>query len=226
MHFFFIVFIGVVLWFIAFVLFLKLRGPVKKHPIASTTPAPLLSTPERLEASIAKNDYISSYEYLRSLGLLPEGTIPPMPNHRPRHDDAEPLGVNFFRTVLADATLNDLTLSRTYFGRSEIKNVLFCRTDLAQSTLCWNDFIQVDFSYTNLSFSDLRASMYIRVSFQNADLKNCDLRRSSFQDCAFDRANMEGAILTRAQRSELKLSDEQVKAIAWTDDDGPEPEGG
>jgi len=194
MPFIFIIFIGVVLWFMMFVLFLKLREPVKKRPFTSPTPEPLA-------ASTAQNDYIYSCKYLRGLGLLPEGTTPPMPNHRPRHDDAEPTGINFFRTVLADVTLDDLTLSRTYFGRSEIKNVSFCRTDLAQSTLCWNDFFQVSFAHANLSFSDLRASSYINVSFQNANLKNCDLRRSSFQNCDFEDAKMGGAILTCAQHS-------------------------
>lgn len=226
MSFIYIVFIGVVLWIIIFVLFLKLRALVKKRPSAATMAERLFSTPEPLETSTARNDYIASCAYLRSIGLLPEGTQPTMPNHLPRHDNAKPLGVSFFRTVVADVILDDLTLPRTYFGRSEIKNVSFCRTNLAQSTLCWNDFIQTDFSYANLSFSDLRASSYIRVSFQNADLKSCDLRRSSFQNCAFDGAKMEDAIVTRAQHSELNLSDEQIKTIAWTDDDGPEPEGG
>ena len=49
----------------------------------------------------------------------------------PRYDD-EQLGVNFFRTQLADARLEGLTLSRTFFGRSEIRGVSFRGTDLSQ----------------------------------------------------------------------------------------------
>jgi len=63
----------------------------------------------------------------------------------PRHDD-EQLGVSFFRTRLADVTLDGLTLPRTFFGRSEIRGVSFPVTDLSESTANWNDFIDVDFS--------------------------------------------------------------------------------
>src|SRR5689334_22012247 len=76
---------------------------------------------------------------------LGPGEIPPMPKRMPRYDD-ERLGVAFFRTFVGEHDdLSNLTLPRTYFGRSEINDALFCNTDLTESSLCWNDFIDVDF---------------------------------------------------------------------------------
>ena len=37
---------------------------------------------------------------------------------------------------------------------------------------------------------------------------------------------MDGAVLTRKQGSDLALSSVQTAAIAWCDEDGPEPSGG
>lgn len=42
----------------------------------------------------------------------------------------------------------------------------------------------------------------------------------------FDGAAMDGAVLTRARAADLNLDDTQTAAIAWCDDDGPEPSGG
>lgn len=182
--------------------------------------------PMPLSESMAQNDYPSSCELLQTLDLLPEGAIPPMPRQRPRYDDEGPLGVSFYRTLLAKVALDDLTLSRTYFGRSEISDVTFRRTDLAQSTLCWNDFNRVSFESANLSHSDLRACQYVHVSFQNADLSNCDLRRSLFEDCDFRGANLAGAKLTKSGASDLGLAIEQLDSINWQATEGREPGGG
>jgi uncharacterized protein YjbI with pentapeptide repeats len=122
--------------------------------------------------------------------------------------------------------LSGLTLPRTFFGRSEIKGASFRGTDLRESRLCWNDFIDVDFSETILSDADLRASLFERVSFAGTDLRSADLRRSTFTNCVFDRASMKGTILTRRLGKTLSLSGSQLSEINWTDDDGEEPVGG
>jgi uncharacterized protein YjbI with pentapeptide repeats len=122
--------------------------------------------------------------------------------------------------------LSGLTLPRTFFGRSEIKGASFRGTDLRESRLCWNDFIDVDFSETILSDADLRASLFERVSFAGTDLRFADLRRSTFTNCVFDRSSMKGTILTRRLGKTLSLSGSQLSEINWTDDDGEEPVGG
>jgi len=158
---------------------------------------------------------------------LDPGQRPSVPDGRPRHDDPEPLGVSFFRTFVGEGDdFSHLTLPRTFFGRSEINDAAFVNTDLRESNLCWNEFIDVDFTDGVLAGSDLRASRFTRVRFVRCDLRGADLRRSSFEDCAFDGAMMTGAILTPAAGAGLTLSAEQRTAIAWADDDGPEPDGG
>jgi uncharacterized protein YjbI with pentapeptide repeats len=81
------------------------------------------------------------------LGWPDSEPAPPIPQRKPRYDDDETLGVSFFRTRVA-GDLSGLTLPRTFFGRSEIKGASFRGTDLRESRLCWNDFIDVDFSET------------------------------------------------------------------------------
>ena len=158
---------------------------------------------------------------------LEVGQIPPIPDHLPQYDDSEPLGVCFFRTFVGEGDdLCNLTLPRTFFGRSEINDVSFENTDFTESNLCWNDFTKVNFTGAALANSDLRCSMFVAVNFSGADMSGSDLRRSSFQNCSFADANMTGAIATHDQASELNLSDEQSKQLAWTSDEGEEPGGG
>lgn len=172
-----------------------------------------------------------------------DDAIPPMPDHRPQIDDEEPLGVNFFRTWLGvgrptglsvpedwvdvpEYALENLTLPRTFFGRSEVGPMSFRNTDLSESTLCWNDFIDVNFTDADLSESDLRASVFTRVAFVRATLRNADLRRSDFVGCDFTDADMTGVKLTRKQGKRIRLSGEQQAVVDWQDADGDEPPGG
>jgi BTB/POZ domain-containing protein KCTD9 len=149
-----------------------------------------------------------------------------MPDRMPQYDD-EQLGVSFFRTFVGEHDdLSNLTLPRTYFGRSEINDALFCNTDLTESCLCWNDFIDVDFSDAVLAHCDLRASNFTRVKFIRADLRDADLRHSSFDDCIFEGALLDRAVLTHSQAEQIKLTDAQRQVIAIANDDGPEPDGG
>lgn len=157
---------------------------------------------------------------------LEPGEIPPMPERMPRDDDEVP-GVSFFRTFVGEhGDLSNLTLPRTFFGRSEINGALFCNTDLTESCLCWNNFTDVDFTGAVLARCDLRASNFTRTKFIRSDLRNADLRRSVFDGCLFDGALLDGAVMTTAQARNLPLSETQRRGIALTDDDGPEPDGG
>ena len=88
----------------------------------------------------ARFTYEESCRILQRLGFLDvgaDGVIPPMPDHRPQCDDEGPLGVCFFRTFVGEGDLENLTLPRTFFGRSEIGPVSFKNTDLSNATLCF-----------------------------------------------------------------------------------------
>ena len=77
--------------------------------------------------------YDLSCARLREIGLLARDDQAPMPERVPQYSDDEPLGFNVFRTRLADALdLSDLSLPRTFFGRSEINRVSFLNTDLKE----------------------------------------------------------------------------------------------
>ena len=169
--------------------------------------------------------YDESCRHLQPRHLEP-GPIPPLPDRMPQADDEMP-GVSFFRALMEDADdLANLTLPRTFIGRSEVRRASLRNTDLTESNLCWNDFNDVDFTHACLARSDLRASTFTRVSFGSADLSNADLRQSSFEHCVFTQATMAGTILTPAQGKRLPLSARQRAEVAWTDDEGPEPAGG
>ena len=162
---------------------------------------------------------------LQKLQLLDAGEIPPLLQRPPRHDD-EDLGVSFFRTALADAKLEQLTLPWTFFGRSEIRAASFKGTDLTGTVANWNDFIDVDFSEANLAGADLRATLFERVKFTGASLVGADLRCCGFKQCDFTGADMTDVKLTRKAGTALKLSQEQQYSVDWQDEDGEEPEGG
>jgi uncharacterized protein YjbI with pentapeptide repeats len=150
-----------------------------------------------------------------------------MPERVPKYDDDEPLGVNIFRTRLdGGIDLSDLSLPRTFFGRSEINRILFRNSDLHESNLCWNDFNGADFSGADLSGSDMRSSLFKNVLFLATNLNGTDLRRSAFIDCDFELAKMKGAVLTRQQGAMIHLSNMQITDVDWRDESGPEPDGG
>ncbi len=172
-------------------------------------------------------DYTASCQKLRELGFF-EGDDPlPLPERVPQCDDDGTPGVRFFRTCLeASADLSALTLPRTFFGRSEIAGTSFAGTDLSESNLCWNDFIEVDFSQADLQRCDLRSSNFEHCRFAGASLRGADLRHSSFDECDFTDADMAGTIVEKAQKAGLSLSAAQSSVVDWRDDAGPEPDGG
>jgi BTB/POZ domain-containing protein KCTD9 len=174
--------------------------------------------PERLS-------YQNSCSFMQREGWLGAGEIPPLPEKPPRYDD-EILGVEFFRTCVENARLENLTIPRTYFSRSEIRNSSFAGSDLSESVANWNDFNDVNFSYTDLSRFDFRGCSLVQVRFQGADLRNADLRRCDFEHCDFMAADLTGTKLTREAGESLILSDQQRQGVDWQDEDGPDPDGG
>ena len=158
---------------------------------------------------------------------LDAGHIPPIPDHVPQSDDDGVLGVSFFRMLVNNSIdLGNLTIPRTFFGRSDMKGTSFKNTDFTESNLCWNDFMDVDFSNASLVRCDMRASLFVRVKFVDADISESDMRQSSFENCDFTHARMTGVVLTLAQVSVMALSDAQRGEISIAQDDGDEPCGG
>jgi uncharacterized protein YjbI with pentapeptide repeats len=173
-----------------------------------------------------------TWQYLESQGTQaprhPDGR-PLVHDAMPNHDDDEPFGVRHFRTHREDADYGNLTMPRTFFGRSWLIRVSFANADLSSSRMCWNDFDECDFSNADLSGCDLRASQFKGCTFRDAVLRGADLRRSSFEDCDFAGADLAGAVAEEEDGDgcfQDYLTDEQRAAMAWTPDGGPEPPGG
>lgn len=153
----------------------------------------------------------------------------------PRHDD-DPPGPSIFRLLIADVSLDELTLPGLFVGRSELKRISLRGSDLHFSCINWNDVIECDFSGADLSGSDLRATRFTKCDFSRADLSGTDLRGASFADCTFEGANMMGANLFRrsgllgmiglgGDQRRLPLSEAQRAVVVWFTD-APEPAGG
>ena len=174
----------------------------------------------------SRKTYEESCELLQKLGYLERGDIPPLLDHPPQWDDEEPLGVGFFRTAVTLGDLANLTLPRTFFGKSAVGPISFKNTDLSESSLCWNDFNEVDFTDADLSRSDLRASIFGKVVFVRANLTGTDMRRSSFLACEFTDADVRGAKLTNKQGEGIAFSDQQRQEIDWEESEGKRPLGG
>jgi uncharacterized protein YjbI with pentapeptide repeats len=175
-------------------------------------------------APAPRHTYEQSCAKLQLLGYLESNEFPPIPSQRPRHDDSGPPGVSFFRTEVT-GELSNLTLLRTFFGKSEIREASFRNTDLTESTLCWCDFEDMDFSDACLRDSDLRAANFDRVNFSRCDLRGSDLRLAHFNNCVFEGAVVKGMKLTRAQARQVRLDKSQAQDVDWQSSDGDEPEG-
>ena len=116
-------------------------------------------------------------------------------------------------------------MQRSYFGRSEVRGCRFNNTDLSESNMCWNDFIDVDFTGADMLGSDMRASLFKDVKFTGTNLAYTDLRGSDFDGCDFSLADMNGAKLVQGMAGPLGLSYDQVQQVDWQDSDGEEPAG-
>ena len=95
------------------------------------------------------------------------GRRPLIDHHAGYEREGDPADITFFRSRFEDADLSNLTMPRQYVNRSGFERVSFRNSDLNQSFMCWNDFVECDFS--------------------DADLACCDMRASVFRDCSFVR---------------------------------------
>jgi uncharacterized protein YjbI with pentapeptide repeats len=141
--------------------------------------------------------------------------------------EEDPVEIMFFRTAREESLLADLTLPRRYINRSSFTRVSFVNTDLNQSFMCWNDFIECDFTDADLTCCDMRASIFRNCSFVRCKLVGADLRRSSFENCDFTDADLTGAKKTWDQDID-NLDDLDVPDLLMDirEDDGPQPKGG
>ena len=170
--------------------------------------------------------YEASCKRLQAMEIIDRGEIPLLPETMPSHDDEGPLGVSFFRSLLQSGDLSNMTLPRTYFGRSEIRHIAFRNCDLSESRACWNDFLFVNFSGAILTGMDFRASILKSVNFEAADLTNADFRHCDLEKCKFGRAIMSGVKMPDRFKSAFKWTKRQLNDIEWCLNAGEEPPGG
>jgi hypothetical protein len=137
---------------------------------------------------------------------------------------------DYYKCGLANADYSNLTLPRVFFGRSFVERVNYRNTDLSQSWMCWNDFVDCDLSGADLSGCEMRSSIFRRCRFVGANLAGADLRRSSFEGCDFTGAVLRGTRADEGYADEYELTErlsvEQLEAMEWHEDPGPEPPGG
>ncbi|MBS1997971.1 MAG: pentapeptide repeat-containing protein [Cyanobacteria bacterium SZAS LIN-2] len=115
-----------------------------------------------------------------------------------------------------------------------MKGVTFKNSDLSQSRMCWNDFINCDFTEADLSGCDMRASNFENCNFTGANLTEADLRRSHITNCNFTGAILTEALALPAAHREHRnggsieplLTAEQSATVGWIDLAGEEPPGG
>jgi uncharacterized protein YjbI with pentapeptide repeats len=185
-----------------------------------------------MPSDLRRRDLEETWRYLEGQGQRPPRDArgrPFVPPRMPSYDDKAPLGFSYFRYRLQDTDNSNLTLPRTFFGRPLLEQVDFGNTDLSESRMCWNDFVDCNFSGADLSRCDLRASLFDGCKFVGANLTGADLRRSSFEDCDFTGAVLAGAVADYPNAETCGLLDlltqEQQAAMAWQEDPGPEPGG-
>ncbi len=173
-----------------------------------------------------------TWQYLESMGQeMPRLTdgAPHLPSRMPNFDDEDAVNATFFRSGWEGTDLSELTLPRTYFGRSSFQDVSFRGSELVESRMCWNDFIRCDFSEADLSRCDMRAVRFEACIFRGADLSGADLRRSSFDACILEGAKLAGAIAHRHSAAEdlvPLLTKAQREEVRWVMELGDEPPGG
>ena len=168
--------------------------------------------------------YEESFARLRELADI-MGEPRPIVTGPPRYDDDE-LGPTFFRMLVKDMSLENLTVPGLFVGRSEILRVSFRGTDLRLSTFNWSNLSDCDFRDVDFSGADLRACIFVRCSFVRANLADTDLRVSTFEGCSFDGAFVRGMKLcSRSDQKHLPLSREQQSEVNWLVD-AAEPGGG
>jgi uncharacterized protein YjbI with pentapeptide repeats len=134
-------------------------------------------------------------------------------------------GFEFFRTK-CEGDYSSLSLPRTFFGRSLVEQASFEGSDLTESALCWNDFVEVNFSSASLHRADLRRSVFDRCLFIDCDLRGADLRGSDFTDCRFSGARLEAAVVERGAGWLGGLDEAQRAQLTLAASEGDDPLGG
>jgi hypothetical protein len=171
-------------------------------------------------------DLYASWTVLEKMGYSPprdDVGRPMLPSKPPGDPESEEDDLSFFRTRVDSEEFSSLTMPRTFFARTEIHYTRFRDTDLSQSFMCWNDWLDCDFTAADLSSANLKAARYLYCTFAGANLNGADLRMADFIGCDFTGAQMQRARLTRKQAKSLALTAEQRKVIAWQSREGPEP---
>ena len=134
--------------------------------------------------------------------------------------------LSFFRSLIEDCDLSDLTLDELDCCRCTFDRVTIVNSSLLKASMCWNDFLDCEFVSTDLMHADMRASVFLRCAFNDSKLDFADLRRSTFEFCEFLGASLVNTKLTYEQGEGLQLDKTQCEQIDWHDDAGPEPYGG
>src|SRR5262249_16828014 len=173
----------------------------------------------------ARRPLEETWRHLRKEGVDLRRGRPFVPDRMPSHDDDPPFGVSFFKESWEDADFSGLTMPRTFFGRSAFPPVSFRGSDLVESRMCWNDFVDCDFAGADLSGCDMRATRFKGCDFSAAVLRGADLRGLVWEDCVFTGADLTGAVSDDDSYTDA-FSDEQHESIVWHDDPGPEAPGG
>lgn len=154
---------------------------------------------------------------------------PPVRASRPLPSDLYYDGIEIFKTYISGKDrfpLENMTLPRTFINRSEVSDLSFANTDLAESFFCWNDFLEVNFSNACLRSVDFRSCDLDGVNFSYADLRDADFRQSAFHGCCFLNANMKGTKFLRRDLNWDVFSRKQIAEIIWCEDDGEVAPGG
>jgi uncharacterized protein YjbI with pentapeptide repeats len=158
---------------------------------------------------------------------------PPFPDHHAgiaREGDL--VDITFFRGLWDwddDGDFSNLTLPRRFMNRTTFRRMSFVNTDLNQSFMCWNDFIECDFTDADLTCCDMRESIFRNCKFVRCRLIGADLQRSSFAGCDFTGADLTGARVDDCTTDTLEVSEEQDAWLEYTDNFdgiGPRPKGG
>jgi hypothetical protein len=152
-----------------------------------------------------------------------------LPDHHAgigREDDFT--DITFFKSGHRDSDLSNLTIPRRYMNRSTFERVLFVNSDLNQSFMCWNDFIDCDFTDADLTCCDMRSSIFRNCKFIRCRLIGANLQRSTFEECDFTDADFTGAWVDDYSTDDLcnLLTGEQCNQFGNWDAEGRMPKGG
>jgi uncharacterized protein YjbI with pentapeptide repeats len=136
-----------------------------------------------------------TWNHLRRWKLPRDGKRRPLliDHHAGWEREGDPTTIEFFRSGFEGSDLSNLTLPRRYVNRSGFEGASFRNTDLSQSFMCWNDFVECDFTDADLTCCDMRASVFRDCTFVRCKLVGADLCGSDFDGCDFTGADLTGA---------------------------------